>query len=778
MKSIIRNFIYVLRRFKTATILNILGLSVAFASFMVIMMQVNYHLNFDKNIKDAENIYRVDRTNIGDGYKHAILSNPLADYFFNSSPHILAGTIQEAFQFSRYLQVVDKDNNQSGIIGSIQRVEKNYTDVFHFDMIEGSGKALNEPRNILIPQSLAQKLFGNESALNKQLDMEDLGIAIIGGVYKDFPSNCSLSNIVYMDIPDEWHRGHWGNSNYYAFVKMDSRAVVEDVMKSFDKRITSEFTDEKKDIRLELIQLPQMYYTTGALYDGFPKSSKQTLAILIAIAFVIIIIAAVNFTNFSMALAPARIRSINTRKVMGATNRELHIALISEAVSTSMISFIISFGLLKLLQFTFVTEAIIIQLSSSDVPLILMSALIALLIGFISGIYPAYYITSFSPAMVLKGSFGLPRKVKKTRSLLIGFQFVSSLVLIMSASFMYLQNHFMENSPLGYNKEELIVIKANNKLMEKWDILKSELKSYPEIKDITRSNILLSSDDQYRGWGRLYKDKNVNFQCLPVAASFLDVIGIELTDGRNFRESDEYSKSGVLICNEKARATYDFELNTYMDSTEIIGFVTDIKFASFRTEIEPMAFYVGEMFADEMKFIYIKTNKGSSYHAAMDRIQNTLNTIDPGYPFNVFFFDKVFDNTYRKEKQMSSFIALFSLIAILISIVGVCGLVIFETEYRRKEISIRKVMGSSIIQVLKLLNKVYIKMLLITFAIAIPITYYLIRSWLENFAYKTPMYWWVFAAGGIIILLFVIGTVTWQSWKAAITNPVDSLKNE
>jgi putative ABC transport system permease protein len=747
MKSVIRNFIYVLRRFKTATILNIIGLSVAFASFMIIMMQVDYDSSFDKGIADNDRIYRVEVVH-EDGSGQAVMVRPIANLLFQSSPHIEAGTVTNYGIEDLFLKISGGSDTKTGFLEKAFKVTSSYTDVFHFDMLEGSDKALSEPNQVLIPESVAKRLFAGESALNKPIEFENSamyyavdGIYTVGGVYKDFPKNSSVSNVIYYKMPDDENLNHWGNSNYMVFIRVTSSDAVAGLLDNFKKYAEKELDDDWKNVKFQFTQLPEIHFTTGIIYDSAPKASRQTIAILFAIAFVIVIIAAVNFTNFSMALTPARIRSINTQKVLGATTSELRKVLLIEAICTSMIAFLLSLVLIELAGYTPVTELVNADIALSEhVLLVSLTAVLSIVIGIVAGVYPAFYMTSFPPALVLKGSFGLSDKGRQMRSILIGFQFVASMALIMSAGLMYLQNQFMQNSPLGYDKEALIIAITNTKLNQEWKLFKTKMESYSEISDVTNSMMLLSSGDQYMGWGRTYKEKPISFQCLPVEYSFLDAMHIKLTGGRNFRESDIDSRHGVLIFNEKAKKQFNIDLNTMIDSMEVIGFVPDIKFASFRTEIDPMAFYIGR-YAPWFNYVYIKTKKGANPYAAMDHVKNTLNTVDAGFPFKVYFFDDVFNRTYEKEQNLSKLITTFSLIAILISIVGVFGLVIFESEYRRREISVRKVLGSSVKEILLLFNKTYIKILAVCFAIAMPIAYYVINRWLENFAYKTPVHW-------------------------------------
>jgi putative ABC transport system permease protein len=281
-------------------------------------------------------------------------------------------------------------------------------------------------------------------------------------------------------------------------------------------------------------------------------------------------------------------------------------------------------------------------------------------------------------------------------------------------------------------------------------------------------------------WGIKYQDKTIGFQCLPVDPSFLKVMGIKIDEWRDFREDDKSSRSGKFIFNEKARKEYNIQLNTMiMDSSEIIGFVPDIQFTTFHITPTPMAFYVCEHNMDYWgQYAYIKVNAGSDMRGAIQHVRNTLSKLDPDWTFNVRFFDEAIQNVYQKEQHLTLLITLFSAIAILISIIGVFGLIIFETAYRRKEISIRRVHGSTVMEILTLFNKIYLIILGICFLIACPITYYAISKWLNNFAYKTPIYWWVFLLGGLIVLLITLLTVSAQSYQAAIKNPTKALSME
>lgn len=797
MKTIIRNFFSVLRRFKMATLLNVLGLSVAFAAFMTIMMQVDYDKNFDAFHEGAENIYRVELQWEGEPAQ-AILPRPMADVFTRFSPHIQAGALTRPF-YNETLFRVDKNGQRENFLEKSLRVYPSFTDVFRFDMTEGTAKALEEPNTALVPESLARKMFGNASAVGQRLQSGQVhslisgafnekneGQFTIGGVYRDFPRNSIVENAVYIPMDEQENLTSWENSSYNFYIRLDSPESSEglvDAFRAYYKKndLGKNLSWYNGEVNFRLIQLPDIHFTTDTTYDATPKSSRQTVWVLIAISFVILVIAGINFTNFSTALTPMRIKSINTQKVLGSSDSILRFSLQIEAVCISIVAYLLALVLVHLAGLSPLAHLVNADLSLAAHPaLVAITAFIAIGVGVLAGLYPSYYITSFPPALVLKGTFGLAPAGRMLRNILIGVQFIASFALIIGAMFMYLQNYYMSNSPLGYDKDQIIVTNVTEKVKNNKNTWVNELKSYAGIEDATFAESLLSSQDQFMGWGRELNGVMIDFQCLPVDASFLEVMGVKISEGRGFRKEDELTEKGVYIFNERARQVYALQVGDKLAGSEIIGFMPDVKFASFRTEVTPMAFYLWgkEQWGNGSAYAYIKVKAGSDLRVAMQHVKKALGKVDPDYPFNVRFYDEVLNAAYAKEKNLSTLISLFSLIAVFISIVGVFGLVVFESQYRRKEIGIRKVMGSTVAQILVMFNKTYFRILVICFVMSAPIAYYAIYRWLENFAYKTPMYGWVFAVAFLLVSSITALTVTFQNWRAANENPVKSIKTE
>lgn len=789
MKTILRNLFSVLRRFKMASVLNVLGLSIAFVAFMLIMMQVDYDYTFDCNHRGADAIFRLDLVQ-GKG-SQAIICRPFARTFTESSPHIEGGGIMESWTYNDFFYV-EKNGQRTSYKEDLINVSPGILKVFQFDLIEGAGQALDEPNSVILPASMAEKIFGDEPALNKQLISSNPKAAarIVKGVYKDFPRNSSMKNVIYSSMNPKENYDNWGNWNYFFFIRLDdpanSEAVLDNFKMNFNMKeaLGDDFVWGSEGMDLRLTSLPNVHFLNNVDFDSMPKASRQTLLVLFSIAFVIIIIAGINFTNFSTALTPMRIKSINTQKVLGSSDRFLRLSLLVEALCVSIFAYLLSLFLLYMAQKTPIASLVDADLSFGAQPLIIAgTALLSVIVGVLAGLYPSYYITSFPPALVLKGSFGLSPAGRRMRSLLVGIQFVASFTLIIGSLFMYLQNHYVQNAPLGYDKEEMIIVHMNGNINQNRDAFTNQLKSFSGVKDVTYSQFLLSSQDQYMGWGRKYNEQDINFQCLPVSSSFLKVMGIEVKEGRDFRPEDDQKESGCYIFNEKAKAQYDIKLNDVIDGDEIIGIIPDIKFASFRQEVSPMAFYLWGKYqwGQEGNYYntgYVKFKAGSDLRAGMEHVRESLAKFDSEYPFVVRFYDEVLQRTYEKELKIGALITLFSIIAIFISIVGVFGLVVFESEYKRKEIAVRKVLGSTTGQILCMFNVSYFWILLICFMLGAPVAWYGVYKWLENFAYRTPMYWWVLPVAFLIVGVITVVTVTYQNWHVANENPVNNIKSE
>lgn len=784
MKTIIRNLLGVVRRFKMATLLNVMGLSIAFAAFIILMIQLQYDWGFDRFQKNAERIYRVGLYT-PDWGNQVVVSPPFAEAFVQSSPHIETGALLSSWGSQLALKR-GNDTNETSFWCPVNAITPEYASVFDFQMLEGKIESLDNPGYVLIAQSQAEKFFGDEPAVGKQLTADKLSF-VVGGVYKDFPQNSVIQNAVYRRIGEKENQDNWNANGYQLYVLLDDPGKKDQIIADFKNHFNHEYYDWKtKDVRLT--QLTDIYYEADARFDSQKdKGNKTMVFVLFTIAVLIVVIAGINFTNFSNALVPMRIRSINTQKVLGGSDNTLRCAMLVEAVAICLFSFILSLFIVKGMANTWLADMVSGELSlKANIPLLIGAGVLAALTGLLAGAYPAWHITSFSPALVLKGSFGLSPSGKRMRSLLVSFQYVISFALIIAALFIYLQNHYMLASSLGFDKEHVAIVELNGQLIKNIEAVENRLEQEVSVQDVSFAEDLLSASDEYTDFGRGYRENNVQFKVFVVSPDFLRLMNIPVISGRDFLQEDSKSVGGVYLFNEAARLQYDLVAGEYITGNEwyeappalIAGFIDDIKYASFRTEVAPMAFYVSPAAGYRPRYAYIKIKAGADIRDAVASIRKALTSIDKNFPAEIRFYDTILNNLYKRELSIGWLISLFSLIVVFISVVGVLGLVIFESEYRKKEIGLRKVHGATTSQILLMFNKVYVRILIVCFVLAIPVAYYGVNRWMVYFAYKIPMYWWVYAVAFVVVSVITFLTVTFQNWKTANENPVESIKTE
>ena len=758
MKLIIRNFLTLLKRFRLASTLNILGLAVAFAAFTVILMQVNYERGFDKFHSKADRIYRLEGLNTDHerAYFASTHSRPVIDEFIRSSPHIRTGTLVADWG-QKYI-TIERNGAKTGFFEYSLPCFPEIVQIFDFKMIEGDTSVLRKPAYALISSSMAERLYGTEPALDKQFTYAGTTFTV-GGVYRDFPRNSQLKNGFYFNFGPK-QTDDWGNWSYKAYILLDDPAHKEAVVENHRQnyvRMSPETNGDRSQTRLLLI-----------------------------VAFLVIAIAAINFVNFATALTPMRIKSINTQKVLGSPNSHLRWGLILEAVGISLIAYLIALIIVYLLSVsafaTLITADMTLQANGH---LLLLTAGVALAIGFIAGSYPAWYITSFPPALVLKGSFGLSPKGRKFRTVLISIQFIVSIILIISLLFVKLQTRYMKTTPTGYDRDNIAVVKLSLEIAKtQTEVLSNRLKEYAAVEDVTFAHQLLGGSDDYMGWGRRYKDGDIHFNAFPVSPDFLKFMRIHIAEGRDFNASDllKSDSEGTLVINRTMQQEYGLELgDIILRNMEVVGIIDDINYTSMRKPIEAQVFVLQpDMFKYKMPLsvCYVRLRPGTDLPVAVEQIKKTVASLDPAYPTDVRFFDNVLDTLYKNELRLDRQITLFSLLAIIISIIGVFGLVIFDTQYRRGEIGVRKVFGATVGEILAMFNKTYVRIIAVCFVIAAPIAYYEVSLWLKNFASRTPVHIWVFAAALLIVLSITLLTVTLQSYKAATENPANAVKSE
>ena len=795
MKLMIRNLLYLFKRFKTAVVLNLFGLTIAFAAFLLIVMQVDYEMNYDAMHSKSGRTFRLE-ANHGEFEHNAIHCLMFSDAFVNSSAHITDYSYRYPFYGGeRYCQIDEVDDQGEAKVfkENFQLCLPNISDVFDFHMKEGSVECLSIPGSVLIPESVAKRLFDKQSAIGKRIRMSGSSgwqpvsttILTIGGVYKDFPGNTTVQNRIYVPMDQlDLLKSSWQMYANEIYVTLDDPLNKEEVLDHFNK--TFDFAKSQmgsaQEIALRLTPLKEVYYTHDTTFDFNPKGHRETNYVLLGIAFLILFIAGINFTNLTTSLIPLRLKTINTHRVLGCSIYKLQAISLIESIVICLISYILALFIVNDLSYTPIANWVDADIRLSQYKgLILLTALIAILTGCLAGLYPAIRSTSYAPALVLKGSFGLSPKGKKVRVALIGFQYTVSIALIIVTLFMGLQNHFMTSSEqLGFNKDQVAIVNLTPEIYAKHKPQYiQKLKDYPGIEDVAFSVYELSKEDDMIDleYAR-HEDKDVFFKVFYASENFLSVMDIQVEEGRDFTREDLNKAQSDYIINPAAERDFHLHPGDRFNDRTVLGVSKDFRFNSCRIASSPFVFALNNDIPNPKLVSYIRFNPKTNLQEAVAHVRETLKEIDPTFPFEISFYNTILNNLYQKEQTLGKLISLFGIMAILISIVGVFGLVLFETQYRRKEIGIRKINGATTGQILLMFNKTYIRIVSVCFIISIPIAWMGTQQWLENFAYKTPLHLWVFIVAFLIILSVTIGTVTFRNWQAANENPVNSVKSE
>ena len=775
-----------------SSILNILGLTAAFAALYIILVQVHHDFTYNKALKDSDRIYVLTKKEINQSAYSSYMCRPMGEYVLNASPDIEAGGCGNITGNPITVRVSD---DQSPVSIAIAAMNQGARDVFGFELVSGNWDDLTGT-GFALSESAAKRLGVQVGDVLKYFDGSawwDISIVVI---YKDMPKHSDLSSFELLADMGDNCLDDWSEFSFKYYLKLrkgaDPNAITE-VAKPCVRQFFSEmnggieFTDDDVKFGLYPVRLTDMYFDSNSYYAPGKMGNKTTTMTLLIIAIFVVVIAFINYINFFFAMVPLRLKSINTRKILGSSRFQLVMSSVSESVLMVVIALGLAVAVVTLFRQSTLASMIDTSLDfGQNLGIAALTIGLALLISVVASIYPALFATSFNPAFALKGTFGATQKGKAFRVGLIGLQFTVSIVLIICAIFVHEQRSFMMNHDMGFNQECLLQSQVSWNLATNREAVESQLRADAAIKDIAWGDGPFVND--YRmSWGRKVRGEDASWDVYPVSWNFLRFMGIDIVEGRDFTPADEQS-TGTYIFNETARDSYKITLEDQIGGhdgqvAEIAGFCKDFNFASLRQEIRPFAFYVfGKDPWHICMRLYIRTEAGVDVPALMERITKTLNDLDPdlgeGMSYEVWPFSQSIENQYKKEQNLSKLVNLFTILAIVISLMGVFGLVMFETEHRRKEIGIRRVHGATVQQILAMFNSRFVKIVLVCFVIAVPVSIVVMRRYLEGFAYQVPLHVWVFALALVAVLGVTIAVVTLRSLRAATVNPVKSLRSE
>ena len=806
MKIAFRNFLTTLRRYKISSLLNVIGLTLAFTAFYVIMTQVWWELGYNRSLHEADRIYLVENEDWYEpGKWSSWLNRPVPERVIASTAGVeVGGCMWGGFGSGTCWTSNEPSFGYNKFSASCGSVSLPFLDVFAFRSVEGDVHDIGKPKSVIVSREAAERMrvgVGSLIWVDTDEPQPDGAMEVVA-VFEDFPDNSLLGECEVVKNLGETNLYTTSEWSFNYFVKFRPGADPDEFARQWtnvnqemqreaaEKRAAAgdaaDDDDESGIYGVRLSPVSDLYFESDS-QAPCRQGSVVTTYTLLGIAVLVIVLAFINFVNFFFALVPVRIRTVNTFKVFGAPASSLRFNFVFEAFGLVLIALLAAWYVSFALQGTEFASYISASLAlSQNLEVVGLVAVVAFVMALAASLYPAWYITSFAPALVVKGSFGGTRSGRRLRTLLLGVQFFISIGLIIATSFIRLQHDYMMHYDMGFDKENLLAVRLSERGAVSYDALRQKLLSDPQVKDVTGATSRLVSVGRM-GWGREFKGRQVAFQSYVVQPDFLRVMGIPITDGRDFLESDFDKELGTMIFNEAARREFEMQvgdrINGFVSPDEqIVGFCADFNFKPLQYGVSPFCFYLLPKKIQQENYwhlphvVYVRMTPGADIAAVTAHIRRCIAEVDPRTEpgdIVVRVFDEELGLEYDNERKLTAIVGLFALLAVVIALMGVFGLVLFETQHRRREIAVRRVMGASRGEILAMFMLVAV-----CFVLAVPVSIWAVRHWLAGFAYAVPLYWWVFALALAGVLAVTALTVTVRSWRAVNENPAESVKSE
>ena len=802
MKIALHNFLTTLRRYKASSLLNIVGLTLAFTAFYVILVQVRWELTFNRAIPEAERIYLVAPRSPFDETGYSICSTrPDGEQLIAGSPEIEAGGCIRPWRWDQPVWV-KRHGEFLRFRMSLNTVSKGFLETVGLRTVEGNLAALSQPNSIALSRSQAARLGVHAGDILWLGDQEEKRVDTqheVVALYEDFPANSSFAHIVAVtDVGDRDMTPSYWNDCYFVRLHAGAdpdvlarrweqihRKNYRDYMERMAPIWGEELTEEEMEDPCDCLLVPlDGIYFDRRVFDGmgtFPGGSTTLTYALLSVAVLVILIALINFVNFFFALVPVRLRAVNIFKVFGAPTRSLRFSFLFEALGFVLIAQLCAWYVAVALKGSEFASYVSSSLALGDnLPVLAISLGISLVAALVAGSFPAWYITSFNPAMAAKGSFVGSAAGRRFRTALLGVQFIVAIGLIVFSVCTLLQQRYVRRFDLGFDHEQVLTFYfPSSKLTDpdSFDTFASSLQADPQIAGITASGNRFVAES-ISVFGRKINDEEVGIHVRFVRSNFLDVLGIPVLAGEAFKPEHDRDSTARFIVNDLL-ARKGLKVGDRLDPGVVIGICPDIHYRPLQYPTEPFAFVTGTCWQTRMSRFYVRLAAGFDLDAVCEGIREKARKFDPGSEATDFrFFDEEINVQYARERRIATIVGLFTVLAVVIALMGVFGIVLFETQHRRREVAIRKVMGATTQEVLRLFNRRYVVLVTVCFLIAAPVGYWAVDRWLGAFAYRVPLHWWLFAAAYVVVLAVTVATVTFCSWRTANENPADCVKTE
>ena len=790
--------------------INLIGLTIGLTCCLLILTYIINELSFDKHHQNAKNIYRVERTFLNPetgalSLELGSIAPPFAPYLLNDFKEIkkltrLLSNGNTSFKYE------DKIFNEQDVFFA----DENLFSIFKVDVLKGNpAKALNDPYSVMLTEEVAKKYFGNDDPMNKEVRLDGNLTCKVTGVYKAFPSNTHLHPALMISFStlrdsvvygERRLRENWGNNSFLTYIELPegyNPKTMEAQFPAFQNRHIPLDADGKikpSDYsRLSLKKLTDIHLYSHTDYEAEVNGDIKRVYIFSAIALFILLIACINYMNLSTARSVLRAKEIGVRKVVGARRPELIAQFLSESVLLSWVATILAISL-TWLALPWLNELSGQELSISILfnwKIILPLLLVPFVVGIMSGIYPALFLSSFQPIKTLKGLMKVGGSNISFRKVLVVVQFSISIVLIIATAIAFRQLSYMQDKSLGFNKDHIVNLGYVGSLNDSYEAFKTELLSNTSVQSVSRSSRipsgrLLDAMGSQINHGDSLAPTKADIKYILIDEGFVPTFGLKTVAGRNFSK-DFAADSVSFVVNEAAVKVLGVkspeeipgkQFGYGMRKGQLIGVINDFHFESLHQRILPMVFLMrGDGRAGGYGNLSIKVS-GNNIPGALAHIEKVWKKFLPEAPYDYTFLDNRFEKLYEAEQKQGTIFTVFSFIAIFIACLGLLGLSAFAISQRVKEIGIRKVLGANAGNIVGLLSKDFLKLVIIAALIAFPVAWLMMSQWLEDFAYRIDIPWWIFIVAGVIAAAVAFVTISFQAIKAANANPVLSLRTE